>query len=150
MSFHHEALFNPKKTTFADARHRSGGHSKAHEWMTYPRQLVNVCLRLRGVIIENRDALEIIRVQDTPNTLFFVDPPYLPSTRSSAGYRCELTEHQHIELLQQLLSIKGRAIVAGYPSELYDDMLADWRRLERPHRAAGSKRVRTEVLWISP
>ena len=51
MSFLHSALFDPGKTTFADARHRkTGNHCKAHEWMTYARHLVTVCRRLRGVI----------------------------------------------------------------------------------------------------
>ena len=150
MSLHHEALFNPKKTNFADARHRSGGNScKAHEWMTYPRSLVRVCQRLQGVVIERRDALDIIRVQDTPTTLFFIDPPYLPCTRSQSGYRCELTEQQYVQLLERLQSIQGMAMIAGYPSDLYDSMLRDWQRVERPHRAAGSQRTRTEVLWIS-
>ena len=80
MSFHHGALFDPKKRTFADARHRGGNHCKAHEWASYPRHLVRICQRLQGVIIERRDALEVIRAQDSPDTLFFVDPPYLPST----------------------------------------------------------------------
>jgi DNA adenine methylase len=72
---------------------------------------------LQGVIIENRDALSIIRAQDTPETLFFMDPPYLPCTRgASGGYRHELTEQQHIELLHTLSSIRGRAMVAGYLS----------------------------------
>ena len=150
MSFHHGAFFDPKKRTFADARHRGGNHCKAHEWASYPRHLVRICQRLQGVIIERRDALEVIRAQDSPDTLFFVDPPYLPSTRSDTGYRCELTEAQHVELLTRLLGIQGRAVVAGYPSELYDDMLKGWQRIERPHRAAGSQRPRTEVLWISP
>ena len=150
MSFHHGALFDPKKRTFADARHRTGSHCKAHEWASYPRHLVRICQRLQGVIIERRDALEVIRAQDSPDTLFFIDPPYLPSTRSDTGYRCELTEAQHAALLTRLQGIQGRAVVAGYPSELYDDMLKGWQRIERPHRAAGSLRPRTEVLWISP
>ncbi|PAX17107.1 DNA methyltransferase [Vandammella animalimorsus] len=149
-SFHHEALFNPRKTTFADARHRSGNHCKAHEWASYPRHLVQVCRRLQGVVIERRDALEVIRAQDTAETLFFVDPPYLPSTRSKAGYRHEMDEAQHVQLLERLRTIQGRAVVAGYPSELYDDLLSSWQRVQRPHRAAGSARARTEVLWISP
>lgn len=148
MSFHHGSLFNPKKRSFADARH-SGKRTKAHEWRTYPRHLVQVCQRLQGVTIERRDALEVIRAQDTPDTLFFIDPPYLPSTRSKTGYRCELTQAQHIALLERLLQIKGTAMVAGYPSDLYDEMLAGWHRVQRPHRAAGSTQVRTEVLWIS-
>lgn len=48
------------------------------------------------------------------------------------------------------MGIQGWAVVAGYPSELYDDMLQGWQRIERPHRAAGSQRPRTEVLWIRP
>lgn len=150
MAFHHEALFNPSKTTFADARHRKGNHCKAHEWASYPRHLARVCQRLQGVVIERRDALAVIRAQDSPDTLFFVDPPYLPSTRSQSGYRHELDEAQHVSLLEQLLAIQGRAVVAGYPSALYDRMLQGWQRVERPHRAAGSQRPRTEVLWIKP
>lgn len=149
-SFHHEALFNTRKTTFADARHRSGGHSKAHEWANYPRSLAAVSRRLQGVIIECRDAIDVIRAQDCPDVLFFVDPPYVPSTRSKSGYRCELDEAGHIALLEQLRSVQGMVVLAGYPSDLYDRMLPGWRRVERPHHAAGSLRQRTEVLWISP
>lgn len=111
---------------------------------------MRVCQRLQGVVIERRDALEVIGAQDAPDTVFFVDPPYLPSTRSKSGYRCELTEAQHVALLECLLAIQGRAVVAGYLSDLYDRLLVGWQRLQRPHRAAGSQRQRTEVLWISP
>lgn len=149
MSFHHEALFNLRETTFANAKHRKSGNScKAHEWANYPRNLVNICRRLTGVFIESHDALEVIRTQDAPDVLFFVDPPYLPSTRSNCGYRCELTEQQHIALLETLCAAKGRVLLSGYPSDLYDQMLSDWRRVTRPHRAAGSARLRTEVLWL--
>jgi len=149
-SFHHESLFNVKKTTFADARHRTGEHCKAHEWATYPRSLATVCRRLQGVVIECRDALEVIRAQDSPDTLFFADPPYLPSTRSKCGYRHEMTRPEHEALLNRLRSVKGLVVLAGYPSDLYDTILHDWCRVTRQHHAAGSFRPRTEVLWISP
>jgi len=152
MSFHHTALFNPKKSTFADARHNRGGSSKSSEWASYPRTLASVCRRLRGVLIENSDALRVIRVQDTPDTLFFVDPPYLASTRDKGSkYRHELSDEQHVTLLTQLQGIRGRAIVAGYASDLYDGLLQGWQRFERPHYAGGSgPQARTEVMWISP
>jgi DNA adenine methylase len=149
-SFHHEALFNPKKTTFADALHRVGGHSKAHEWASYPRSLAAVCRRLQGVVIECRDALDVIRAQDSPDTLFFVDPPYMPSTRSKSGYRHEMTQSEHEALLDRLCSVKGLVVLAGYPSDLYDAVLHDWHRVTRQHHVAGSFKPRTEVLWISP
>lgn len=152
MSFHHTALFNPGKNTFANARHRkAGGHSKAHEWITYPRHLASICRRLRGVLIEHGDALDVIRVQDTPDALFFVDPPYVASTRSKgACYRHEMTDAQHVELLTLLKNVKGQVMITGYASELYDDLLHGWTRLTRQHFAAtAGARLRTEVLWIS-
>jgi len=149
-SFHHEALFNPKKTTFADAKHRNATHRKAREWANYPRTLTTISRRLQGVIIECRPAQDVIRAQDTPDTLFFVDPPYVPSTRSKCGYRHEMGESGHVTLLEQLRSVQGMVVLAGYPSALYDQILHDWHRVERPCRAAGSLRPRTEVLWLSP
>lgn len=149
-SYHHESLFNPRKRTFADAKHRAGSHAKSHAWASYPRSLVTVSRRLQGVIIECRPALEVIRAQDTPDTLFFVDPPYVPSTRTKSGYRHEMSETDHRVMLERLRAVQGLVVLAGYPSRMYDQMLDDWRRVERPHRAAGSRRSRTEVLWISP
>lgn len=150
-SFHHASLFDLNKRTFADARHRTGtGKGKAGEWVTYPRGLAVIHRRLQGVVIESREASLVIRAQDTTDTLFFVDPPYLPSTRSETGYRHELDTGQHIELLNQLKAVRGMVVLAGYPSQLYDQALTGWRRVERPHCASGSLRPRTEVLWISP
>ncbi|MGB3289615.1 MAG: DNA adenine methylase [Burkholderiaceae bacterium] len=150
-SFHHESLFNSKKTTFADARHRTSSSSKAGEWKNYPRSLVSVSRRLHGVVIECRAAQEVIRAQDTPDTLFFVDPPYMPATRSKSGYRHEMTTGAHIELLQQLRGVRGMVVIAGYPSDIYDEVLSGWTRVQRKHYAGGNgPQSRVEVLWISP
>ncbi len=149
-SMHHTSLFNPKKTTFADARHLSGS-SKSREWANYPRSLATVHRRLQGVVIERRDALEVLRVQDSPETLFYVDPPYVPATRSSGGYRHELDAAQHVALLEALKRVQGMVVLSGYPSPMYDEALAGWRRVERQHNAMALKaHARTEVLWISP
>jgi len=60
-----------------------------------------------------------------------------------------MSEAEHVALLEQLRNVKGMVVLAGYPSKLYDQILHDWHRVERPHRAAGSLRPRTEVLWLS-
>mgnify|MGYP000001593717 CR=1 FL=1 len=149
-AMHHTALFNPRKTTFADARHRTGS-AKSHEWVNYPRSLAAVHRRLQGVVIEKRNALDVIRVQDTPETLFYVDPPYVPASRSSGGYRHELSVQQHVELLEVLKGVRGMVVLSGYPSALYDEALKGWFRVERQHTAMALKaHSRTEVLWISP
>jgi DNA adenine methylase len=62
-----------------------------------------------------------------------------------------MSDEQHGELLMQLRGIKGRAMVTGYASMLYDDLLHGWQRIKRRHYAGGSgPQARTEVLWISP
>jgi len=52
--------------------------------------------RLKLVQIECDDAIRIIERYDRPDTLFYVDPPYLMSTRSirwgKKAYTCELDE----------------------------------------------------------
>jgi len=111
-SFHHESLFNLRKTTFANAKHRSGSGNKASEWANYPRSLLSLSRRLQGVVIECQPAPEVIKVQDAPDTLFFVDPPYLPTTRSKHGYRHEMTEADHVALLEQLQALKGMVVLA--------------------------------------
>lgn len=152
MSFHHGALFDPKKKTFANAKHRKGGDSRAGEWASYPRHLAGICRRLRGVIIDCGDARDVIRVQDTHDALFFVDPPYVQSTRQREYYRHEMSDEEHVALLTQLRGIAGRAMITGYASQLYDDMLHDWTRLTHKHFASvgAGVRPRSEVLWISP
>jgi DNA adenine methylase len=121
------------------------------DWFNYPGVLEAVTNRLRGVIIECIPALELIQKCDSPNTFFYLDPPYLPEVRKSYGsYSCEMTGEDHRRLGEVLRSIKGMAIISGYPSKLYDeDLYRGWKRVERSALADGASR-RTEVLWISP
>jgi DNA adenine methylase len=46
-----------------------------------PANLAAVCQRLQGVIIENKDALAVMRAHDAETTLHYIDPPYMPETR---------------------------------------------------------------------
>ena len=73
-----------------------------HVWAMYPSNLAAVGLRLTGVLIENRPAVEVIAGHDTPETLIYVDPPYVHETRvritgkgSARGYRHEMDIGDH-------------------------------------------------------
>lgn len=129
----------------------------AHDWANYPEALARVVERMRGVTIENRDACEVMAQHDSEGTLHYVDPPYLPETRSPANhydlkyraYRHELSAADHERLLQQLLELRGFVVLSGYASAMYDTALAGWRRLEMKTFADGA-RPRTEVLWLNP
>jgi len=122
------------------------------EWLSAVDGLPDVHARLRRVLIENIPAVDLIRREDAPGTLFYCDPPYLHETRkATAAYAYEMTETDHQELLDVLGQCKGKVMLSGYPSELYDRRLADWPRhtFDLPNNAANGKEKRreTEVLW---
>ena len=122
-------------------------------WNRYPQIIQQAAERFKGVLVENRDALQIIKDHNRPDTLFFVDPPYVHDTRKTGGkaYRHEMTNAQHEELLTLLLASKAKVILCGYQHPIYDDMLSGWRRVTRQARASGAVGgvLRTEVLWMN-
>ncbi len=123
-------------------------------WARVPEKLHAFCRRLQGVLIENRPALDVIGDHDGPETLFYVDPPYVHDTRQmgSRCYRHEMDDEAHATLLERLLSVQGMVILSGYPHPTYDHMLAGWQRIETQARMAAGRGtgIRTEVLWLSP
>lgn len=129
----------------------------AVEYSTWNEAIPDFTRRLRGVVIENRNALEVIRRMDSAKTLIYCDPPYCHSTRSAImgraakthGYRHEMTDDDHRDLAKVLHEAQGMVVLSGYPSELYDsELFADWVRYERKHVADGGRK-RTEVVWIN-
>jgi DNA adenine methylase len=140
-----------KTTGFRSSSNRSGT-TPAHDWANYPDQLRAYVERLRGVVIENKDALDLIRQHDGPETCFYVDPPYPHSTRGAGqqqNYRHEMTDDQHRELAAVLRELEGAVVLSGYPCALYDlELFPDWQRVERKALADGAE-ARTEVLWLN-
>jgi len=138
-----------KATGFRANSNRSGT-TPAHDWRNYPEAFVSVIERLRGVCIENRDAVEVMQAHDGDETVHYVDPPYVAATRDKGGdYRHEMTDADHEALAAELHKLRGAVILSGYASPLYDDLYSDWQRVKRVAMADGA-RARTEVLWLSP
>lgn len=140
-------------TGFRANSHRSGT-TPAHDWAHYPAHVRSFTARLAGVCIENRPAVEVVVQQDSPETLFYVDPPYPHSTRSmqrrNAAYAREMTDDDHRTLAEYLRAVSGMVVLSGYPCELYDcELYPDWERHERAHLADGAQK-RTEVVWLNP
>lgn len=130
-----------------------------HVWAMYPSNLAAIGMRLTGVLIENRPAISVIQAHDTSDTLFYVDPPYVHGTRcritgkgSARGYRHEMDDAEHLQLLDALLKVQGMVVVSGYPSEIYDEALQGWERHTTPNRISGRRgtAIREEVVWINP
>jgi DNA adenine methylase len=144
------ACFTP--VTRSRTRRKMNGN--VSEWLSAVDGLPEVHNRLRRVFVENMPAIDLIRREDAVGTLFYCDPPYLHETRASTGaYRFEMAEQEHKDLLAVLLGCKGKVMLSGYPSDLYDSMLAGWTRhtFDLPNHVAGGaeKRRMTEVLWCN-
>jgi DNA adenine methylase len=145
-----------RKTGFRANSNRSVT-TPAHDWRAWPSALVEIIERLRGIVIENRDAKAVMLQHDSLETLHYVDPPYIWDTRSQRSpsdakyrrYNYELDDDGHRELLSVLKALKGLVVLSGYPSPIYDEALPDWLRVTTHAHADGAK-DRTEVLWINP
>lgn len=141
-----------QSTGFRANSNRSGT-TPAHDWMNYPAHLRNVIQRLRGVVIENREASMVMQSHDSEQTLHYVDPPYVHDTRSlrtrSPAYKHEMTDQDHEALASVLHDLKGMVIVSGYRCDLYDRLFQGWQRIDAAAHADGA-RERVESLWLSP
>ena len=145
--------------TVSRNRTRRGMNEQVSAWLTAIEGLPEVHTRLKRVLLFNRDALEVIRQQDGPKTLFYLDPTYLPETRTvKKAYKHEMTPFNHACLLAQLADPKkkpslsppwtpaqwetltalyftpfaGKFLLSGYRSAMYDAMAEaqGWHRVD--------------------
>lgn len=119
-----------------------------NNWNRLPEALMEAALRLKQVQIENQPAMDLIHKFNHENVLIYADPPYLMSTRMGKQYRYEMTEQDHLELLEALIQHKGPVILSGYQSEMYDRELKDWSVVTQKSYNQNSA-PRTEVLWCN-
>ena len=137
-----------RKTGFRSNSNRNGT-TPAHDWANYPAALDAIIERLRGVVIECRDAKEVIAAHDSHETLIYVDPPYVAGTRDKGSdYKFEMSDSDHIDLAMFLSDAKGMVIVSGYESKIYDDIYRGWKKVTRAALADGARK-RVEALWIN-
>ncbi len=130
---------------------RAGMAGAVSRWLGAVDKLPEIVQRLQRVQIENAPAQEILKRYDSKETLFYLDPPYLHDSRGdNKAYGYEMTNTEHIDLAYLLRSIKGRAVLSGYRTELYDKLFAGWKRIDAPVKTCNSsKGKRRESLWLN-
>ncbi len=134
---------------------KNGGQHGANQmvaqtWQRVPDRIRAVIERMRGVEIEHRPALEVIERYGTEDTLIYADPPYPKSTRNGRFYvHDDMTDADHLALLDVLDAHLGPVVLSGYHCALYDGRLAHWQMRERRVQAEKGN-TRTEVLWLNP
>ncbi len=149
MGFSSDSASRPGKTGFRTHADAVATFSRGFE------HLHEISHRLNGVLFECKPALDVIQQYDDESALFYVDPPYVLGSRNNAsgGYRHEMTDDDHIELVDSLLHVEGMVILSGYDNAIYQPLLeAGWKQFACDVLAqsnAGSVK-RKELLWISP
>jgi DNA adenine methylase len=130
---------------------RSGMAGAVSRWLGSVEGLPEIAQRLLRVQIDKGPAIEIIKRYDSPETLFYCDPPYPHESRGdSKAYGYEMTDEQHRELSAVLHSVQGLVAISGYRSPLMDGLYGDWFPIEAPAKMAHSiKLPRQEVLWTN-
>lgn len=123
--------------------------STASSWENLWKQIPKWSSRLRSVFIENNEYFEIIYRYDGRDTLFYIDPPYVSTTRNiQVGYAHEMSNSDHEKLSDILHSIQGKVILSGYDTNLYRKLYAGWFCLSREVLTDKQGKA-TEYLWMN-
>ena len=127
---------------------RGAGHEFARAVDSLPR----VAERLRNVVIENIDALDLIKRWDKPDTIMYLDPPYVGETRTARDYTVENASVDfHERLIDKIADAQARIILSGYDHPVYDK-LSSWRRVDSVRTTGSTSRssiYAVETLWIN-
>lgn len=81
--------------------------------------------RLREVQIENQDYRDCMRDYDGHDTVFYLDPPYIDA--HAGTYKHELSQADHITLLNTIHETKGYVALSGYSNPFYEEYPWDHR-----------------------
>jgi DNA adenine methylase len=115
---------------------------------------VNYAIRLQQVQIECCDALRIIQSRDTPETFFYLDPPYVGSDQ---GHYDGYTQMDFDALLGLLENIKGKFLMSSFHNASLKDFTRrnGWHAVEfhlsssMTHGQGRTVRDKVEILTAS-
>ena len=140
--------------SYSDSFSRNGQDARVSRWNNMPKRLEEVVERLKKVRVENKDALRLIkRYLNRPNTLLYLDPPYLGER--TMGYNKEANDLEfHTKMLKMVNQAHCMIFISAYEHPLYDELLTDgwWckRIIETSTKGSdGKTRARKEVVWMN-
>lgn len=130
---------------------RAGMAGAVSRWLGAVEDLPYIAQRLLRVQIEHDPAITVIERYDSPETLFYCDPPYPHESRGdNQAYAYEMTDDQHRELSEVLHKARGKVAISGYQCDLMEELYGDWSRTDGPPKLIHSvKKIRTEALWTN-
>ena len=108
--------------------------------------------RLSGVIIENRDFEDIIRLYDNEDALFYIDPPYHTTENYYKNGEGQLfTEEDHYRLKDLLDNVKGRFILSYNDDEFIRELYGSYNisGVERSSTLSSSGIIKKSIRNLS-
>lgn len=136
-------------------RKRGGKPGDVNAWETFTGHFLPlICERLKDVEVSNQNVCELLPAVDGPDLFTYIDPPYLPSTRTAkSAYNVEMTEAEHMRLAGVVMGLKGKVLVSGYYSPLYLKLYKGWKMHVREvanHSSQSKKKERRlECMWAN-
>lgn len=109
---------------------------------------------IRNLTLVHGDALDWLGrevvTRLSGDALIYLDPPYLLHTRRQHRpiYRYELTDSDHVRLLEIVKHLPCMVMISGYFSDLYASALSAWRTATFQARTRGGA-MATEYLWMN-
>lgn len=141
------------KTYAHSNRLRGGIMGDENAYINARDSLHEVSKRLQGVnIILGSAQQRLMQCHKNDNMLFYLDPPYVKSTRTAKKvYSQEMSDKEHRDVADICKQVKGKILISGYNSPLYDELYGSWNKIElKVKNQSGqgkTKQDRTEVLW---
>jgi DNA adenine methylase len=101
--------------------------------------------RFSRVIVEHLDIRDLLKKYNKKDIFFYLDPPYVHSSRkSTARYNCEMSDEDHKEMLNLLLTHNSKFCISGYDNPLYN-ILSENGWFKYSFKSPSSESI--ETLW---
>jgi DNA adenine methylase len=114
-----------------------------NHWHDLPRRIIRAQKRLRSYKILEANLFDQIKGARS-SKFIFIDPPYLDQYYDQHG--TDFRVPQHIRLLEMVVKSKGKILICGNESDLYNSYLGKWHCTRRPLHIRGSRTL-TECFW---
>lgn len=127
--------FYLNRTCFSGDQKRGGfaipsttGRNPAQSFRAAIASFEDIADRLKNVTIECLNYADCIKRYDSPETLFYIDPPYYGSEHYYDKGNFAYDDHR--TLADLLHEVKGKVMITHYQNDLYDELYKDWQRYE--------------------
>jgi DNA adenine methylase len=143
--------------TFATStkRLRRKMNEQVSAWLSVVEGLEEFHTRCRYVEIRKMHFREFIPKFQIEDSFFYLDPPYYPTTRVAGGYKFEMSQLEHEELLDLLANFNSKFLIHGYKNPIYTYYAQknNWREMSfevtKSSSSSKTKPKAIETVWIN-